>query len=216
MAPPASPLVPDLYSSLNHPSVRNLETPIPGSIMRGFPVQFPARSSFVAKILCGEVSRDLAVTLLRRAFPKSRSNRARAIAAAPYLDLSPRQIQDVLNRDADLKAKHLLVLLGLVFGETLLDCIFGPEIKPMRHADALPVPEVPDGPSAFSQARGRAGRPAREALEAQAVSMNSAAEVPPPNPRSPGRIAAEPGRPLSDGAPRLIPDQRMLNARRAK
>lgn len=128
MNPPGAPMIPGPQLALEHPSWNHKEPPSPAcSNMRGFTLQFPARSSLAAKILRGEVDRDLAVHLLWRAFPEPTSDTARAKAAEPYLSIGWRQIYEVLQKRADLKSKDFMVLWALGFGESLLDRVFGPE-----------------------------------------------------------------------------------------
>lgn len=129
MAPPTASANPASHFALEIPSYRQTQESPPalGCNMRGYAVQFPTRSSLAAKILRGETDRDLAVTLIWRAFPEAKSDTARAKKAEKFLSIKKRQIYEVLQKRADLKSKDFMILWALVVGESLLDRLFGPE-----------------------------------------------------------------------------------------
>lgn len=102
------------------------------SSFQGSPVRFsrrkdalPRRSvSFAYSVVAKEKRRRWFADLIWRTFPGS-SMREKAQRAAPVLDLTPRQIENLMRMEHDAKLPTVLAVLALAGAENIFEIIEG-------------------------------------------------------------------------------------------
>lgn len=96
----------------------------PVRFSRRHPVRKEGAGSFAYSAVAKDKRRRWFADLLWRTFPGA-SMREKALRAAPVLDLSPRQVENLMKMEHDAKLPTVLAVLALAGAESIFEIIEG-------------------------------------------------------------------------------------------